>query len=96
MSEGWPVIGGLIGTGLPQPLLVPEQNGWGRVREGYEKARAWLEELIPMSSSYSTMWLSVIGHQIQADPEPTWTHVDELLHDLGSIPYSFKVALTLA
>ena len=45
MSEVWPVIGGLIGTGLPQPLLVPEQNeGWGRVREGYDKARAWLED----------------------------------------------------
>ena len=30
MSEQWPVIGGLIGTGLPHPLLVPEQNaGWG-------------------------------------------------------------------
>ena len=93
MSEGWPVIGGLIGTGLPQPLLVPEQNeGWGRVREGYEKARAWLEELNPdVLIVYSTMWPSVIGHQIQADPEPTWTHVDELFHDLGSIPYSFKV-----
>ena len=93
MSEVWPVIGGLIGTGLPQPLLVPEQNeGWRRVREGYDKARAWLEELNPdVLIVYSTMWPSVIGHQIQADPEPTWTHVDELFHDLGSIPYSFKV-----
>ena len=93
MSEQWPVIGGLIGTGLPHPLLVPEQNaGWGRVREGYEQARKWIEGLNPdVLIVYSTMWPSVIGHQIQADPEPTWTHVDELFHDLGSIPYQFRV-----
>ena len=93
MSEQWPVIGGLIGTGLPHPLLVPEQNaGWGRVRQGYDEARQWIETLNPdVLIVYSTMWPSVIGHQIQADPEPKWTHVDELFHDLGSIPYEFKI-----
>ena len=40
---------------------------------------------------YSTMWPSVIGHQIQAHPEPEWTHVDELFHELGSIPYKFRM-----
>ena len=93
MSEPWPVIGGMIATGLPHPLLVPDQNaGWGRVRAGYEKARQWLEDLNPdVLIVYSTMWPSVIGHQIQADPNPRWTHVDELFHDLGSIPYDFRI-----
>jgi 2-aminomuconate deaminase len=37
------------------------------------------------------MWPSIIGHQIQALEEPEWVHVDELFHDLGSIPYKFKI-----
>ena len=92
-EESLPVIGGLIGTGLPQPLLVPEQNraGDGFVL-GMKRRELGSKELNPdVLIVYSTMWPSVIGHQIQADPEPTWTHVDELFHDLGSIPYSFKV-----
>jgi 2-aminomuconate deaminase len=40
---------------------------------------------------YSTMWPSIIGHQIQADPAPEWVHVDELFHSLGSIPYKFRM-----
>jgi len=45
---------------------------------------------------YSTMWPSVIGHQVQARREPEWVHVDELFHDLGSIPYRFQVDADLA
>ena len=87
------VIGGLIVPGLPQPLLVPERNeGWGRIRAGFEAAR----DTIAASGAdllliYSTMWPSVIGHQMQADPAPEWVHVDELFHDLGSIPYRFRI-----
>lgn len=87
------VLKGLITTGLPHPLLVPEQNeGWGRVRDGFLAARAEIEDLKPdLILVYSTMWPSVLGHQIQADPEPEWVHVDELFHELGSIPYRFKI-----
>ncbi|MCB9678798.1 MAG: hypothetical protein H6737_27085 [Alphaproteobacteria bacterium] len=86
------VIGGIV-TGLPHPLLVPEQNPhWRRVRQGFE---AFREEILAAKPDvlviYSTMWPSVIGHQIQADPEPEWVHVDELFHDLGSIPYKFRI-----
>lgn len=87
------VVIGAIVPGLPQPLLVPGLNpGWQRVRDGFEATRAAIEasgaELLIV---YSTMWPSIIGHQIQADPEPTWVHVDELFHDLGSIPYTFRI-----
>lgn len=91
------VIGGIV-TGLPHPLLVPERNpGWTAVRRGFDALR----ERIATSGAdvlvvYSTMWPSVIGHQIQADPEPAWTHVDELFHDLGSIPYRFRIDAGLA
>ena len=92
MKNAGPVKGFLV-PGIPHPLLCPEANeGWQRLREGFEKARddirATDADLILV---YSTMWPSVIGHQIQADPNPVWTHVDELFHDLGSIEYSFRI-----
>ncbi|CAM2008995.1 DODA-type extradiol aromatic ring-opening family dioxygenase [Acanthopleuribacter pedis] len=88
-----PIVGGYLLPGLPHPLLAADQNaGWGRLRRAFEQVREDIRQsgadLILM---YSTMWPSVIGHQIQADPEPVWTHVDELFHDLGAIPYHFKM-----
>ncbi len=87
-----PVIGGVV-TGLPHPLLVPEQNpGWQRLRDGFDELRGAIHDAgADLIVLYSTMWPSIIGHQIQADPEPTWVHVDELFHDLGSIPYRFRI-----
>lgn len=87
-----PVLG-LVVPGLPQPLLAPAQSeGWARIRQGFEAAR----ERIAVAQAdllvvYSTMWPSIIGHQLQALPEPRWVHVDELFHDLGSIPYHFRI-----
>ncbi len=88
-----PVLSGYVLPGLPQPLLAPEKNpGWGRIRDAFAKVR---EEIASSGADlilvYSTMWPSVIGHQIQARPNPEWVHVDELFHDLGSIPYSLKI-----
>jgi 2-aminophenol/2-amino-5-chlorophenol 1,6-dioxygenase alpha subunit len=95
MSERAPsnVVAGFVVSGLPQILLCPEQNpGWMRVRQAYEAAR---EAIVASGAErivvYSTMWPSVIGHQIVSRPEPTWVHVDELFHDIGSIPYTFKI-----
>lgn len=87
------IVKGIIVPGIPHPLLCPEKNeGWTRLREGFEQARKELDECgAERILIYSTMWPSVIGHQIQADPEPEWVHVDELFHDLGSIPYKFNI-----
>ena len=77
----------------PHPLLVPEQNeGWQRLRDAFDEAR----DQIAASDAdviivYSTTWPSIIGHQIQADPNPTWTLVDQDFHDLGSMDYSFRI-----
>jgi reactive intermediate/imine deaminase len=97
-ASGNPVVLGILVPGLPHPLLCPEKNeGWARVRAGFEAARDALRAARPdVLLVYSTMWPSVIGHQIQADPEPEWVHVDELFHDLGSIPYKFRIDAGLA
>lgn len=91
-TEKAPVVGLLV-PGLPHPLLCPAANsGYQRLRDGFEAARQHLLAQSPdLLLVYSTMWPSVIGHQIQADPSPTWVHVDELFHDLGSIPYTFRI-----
>lgn len=85
-------------SGLPHILLAPEKNpGWQAVRDGYEAARAEIQASgADVIVVYSTMWPSVIGHQIQARPKPEWVHVDELFHDLGSIPYQFEIDAELA
>lgn len=98
MSGVSPFVKGLIVPGLPQPLLAPEQNeGWQRIRNAFDRAR---EEVHACGADviviYSTMWPSVIGHQVQAQPVPEWVHVDELFHSFGSIPYSFRVDTDLA
>ncbi|MHC4473696.1 MAG: Rid family hydrolase [Planctomycetota bacterium] len=96
MSGG--AVKGLVVPGLPHPLLCPERNeGWMRIRDAFLAAR---EEVLAAEPDvllvYSTMWPSVVGHQIQAQPEPEWVHVDELFHDLGSIPYRFRIDAELA
>ena len=88
-----PILGSYLVPVHPHPLLVPEQNeGWQRLRDAFDEAR----EQIAQSDAdlliiYSTTWPSIIGHQIQADPNPTWTLVDQDFHDLGSMDYSFRI-----
>ncbi|MDP6932062.1 MAG: hypothetical protein QGG40_04060, partial [Myxococcota bacterium] len=86
-------IHGVIVPGLPQPLLAPDQNpGWQRIRDAFDQVRDEIAALEPdLLLVYSVMWPSIIGHQIQANPEPEWVHVDELFHDLGSMPYRFRI-----
>ncbi len=96
-ADAAPVVGVMV-PGLPHPLLCPQANpGYQRLRDGFEAARQHLLAQRPdLLLVYSTMWPSVIGHQIQADPSPTWVHVDELFHDLGSIPYTFRIDAAFA
>ncbi len=86
------ILGGYILPGLPHPLLVPDANpSYRKLRSAFEQVRTEIEnsgaELILI---YSTMWSSVLGHQIQGRSELNWTHVDDDFHSLGSIPYQFK------
>ncbi len=87
------VVRGLVVTGLPHPVLCPDANeGYAAIRAAFEQAADLIRaDEADLMVVYSTMWPSVIGHQIQARPEPTWVHVDEVFHSLGSMPYTFRI-----
>ena len=92
------VLGGYVVPGLPHPLLAPERSpAWSALRAGFAEAR---KEIAASGADllllYSTQWISIIGHQMQADPEPAWMHVDPEWHELGTMPYRFKVDAELA
>lgn len=87
------ILKGYLVPGKPLPLLAPEKNpAWGELRRGFDKAR---EEIAASGADliliYSTQWINVIGHQIQADPAPEWVHVDQDFHAFGTMPYRFRM-----
>ena len=90
---GGEIIKSLVVPAHPHPVLCPEKNeGWQRIRDGFDEARKSIEESdADLIIIYSTLWPSVIGHQIQADPNPEWVMVDDDFHDIGSIPYSLNI-----
>jgi 2-aminophenol/2-amino-5-chlorophenol 1,6-dioxygenase alpha subunit len=92
-NHSQPVIKGFVLPGLVQPLLTPDANlGYRKVRAAFDKVRDEIERSnADLILIYSTMWPSILGHQIQAMPEPEWTLVDEEFHELGSIPYKLKI-----
>lgn len=92
-STANPIVKGFVLPGLIQPLLCPEANpGYQKVRQAFEKVREEIERSsADLILIYSTMWPSILGHQIQAMPEPEWTLVDEEFHELGSVPYKLKI-----
>lgn len=91
------VVLGLIVPGLPHPLLAPDASPhWRQIRDAYDAAAARVQRAIDEDGAdllvlYSTQWMSVIGHQVQGDPQPQWTHVDPEFHDLGSMSYRLRM-----
>ena len=77
----------------PHTVLAPEQNaGWQKLRDAYDNAAKIIADSdADLIIIYSTTWPSIIGHQIQADPNPEWVMVDHDFHELGSIHYSFNI-----
>ncbi len=93
MSREGTIVAGYIVPGMPHPLLVPERNaGWASLRASYERVAAEIARHdADLLILYSTQWISIIGHQVQADPEPVWHHVDPEWHELGDMPYRFRI-----
>jgi 2-aminophenol/2-amino-5-chlorophenol 1,6-dioxygenase alpha subunit len=93
-----PVVFGFYVPPHPQPLLSPEANeGYAALRAAFDTARQRIEESdADLILVYSTTWPSIVGHQIQAHPEPEWVHVDDDFHFLGSMPYKFRMDVDFA
>ena len=87
------VLAGFILPGLVQPLLTPKANpGYQKLRTAFETVKERIDQLNPdVILIYSTMWPSVLGHQVQCRELCEWVHVDEEFHELGSIPYKFRM-----
>jgi 2-aminophenol/2-amino-5-chlorophenol 1,6-dioxygenase subunit alpha len=92
------IVKGYMLPGLPHLVLCPDANpGWKKVRQAMDKVREQIEASdADVLMIYSTYWPSIIGHQIQARPNPEWVLVDDEFHGLGSIPYKMKVDTQLA
>ena len=92
MSEG-SVVGSFVVPVHPHTVLAPDESpGWRALRDAFDEAAQMIRDLkADLLIVYSTTWPSIIGHQIQADPNPEWVMVDHDFHDLGSIPYSFNI-----
>ena len=63
------IVRGYIVPGLPHPLLVPERSpAWQLLRGSFERVRREIESTpADVLLLYSTQWISIIGHQIQAE-----------------------------
>lgn len=86
-------VAAFVVPGLPHPYLIPDAHpGYRRLRDAYDAVRKEIDAIKPdLILLYSTQWLSVIGHQVQALPEPVWDHVDPEWHELGTIPYKLRM-----
>lgn len=91
--EGSLISKAYIVSGMPHILLAPEQSpAWGKLRQAYAALAEDIEQQEADLILYcSTQWLSILGYMFQADPRPEWVHVDQNWHELGSIPYQFRV-----
>lgn len=87
------MVGGFIVPGKPHILLAPNKNpGWQSLYNSFALVREAIRDLNPdLLLVYSSQWVSIIGHQIQADPTPEWKFVDEDFHELGTIHYKFRI-----
>ncbi|MHC4824015.1 MAG: DODA-type extradiol aromatic ring-opening family dioxygenase [Planctomycetota bacterium] len=92
MSEG-KVVGAFLVPNQPLPLLAPEASpGWKSLHDSYAKVRAEIEASdADLLLLFSTRWVSIIGHQMQADPEPDFWVVDEDFHRFGSLHYKLRI-----
>jgi 2-aminophenol/2-amino-5-chlorophenol 1,6-dioxygenase subunit alpha len=87
------VLRGYLMPNQSLPVLAPEANpGWASLAENAARVRAEIEASeADLLLLFSTRWVSIIGHQMQADPNPKWWVVDEDFHDFGSLHYSLRM-----
>jgi len=91
------VVKGYIMPGMPHVMLPRESAGRTELRNACRAAGAGVQEVRPdVLVIFSTQWVSVLGHLLQARANPEGLHVDENWYDLGNLPYDFRTDLELA
>jgi 2-aminophenol/2-amino-5-chlorophenol 1,6-dioxygenase alpha subunit len=96
MPEGQ-IVRGYIMPGMPHMMLPTESASRVELRNACRVAGANALEARPdVLVIFSTQWVSVLGHLVQARPNPTGLHVDENWYDLGNLPYDFRTDLEVA
>jgi 2-aminophenol/2-amino-5-chlorophenol 1,6-dioxygenase subunit alpha len=91
------IVKGFIIPGLPHVMLPRDSSSRRELREACRAAGANALEARPdVLVIFSTQWISVLGHLVQARANPAGLHVDENWYDLGDLPYSFNTDLELA
>jgi len=96
MPEGQ-IVKGYIMPGLPHVMLPTQSASRRELRDACRVAGANVQEARPdVLVIFSTQWVSVLGHLVQARANPTGLHVDENWYDIGNLPYDFRTDLELA
>src|SRR5579864_620324 len=96
MPEGQ-IVKGYIMPGMPHVMLPTQSASRRELRDACRVAGANVQEARPdVLVIFSTQWVSVLGHLVQARPNPKGMHVDENWYDLGDLPYDFRTDVELA
>ncbi|MGH7915427.1 MAG: hypothetical protein ACREPW_12390 [Candidatus Binataceae bacterium] len=96
MPEGQ-IVKGYIMPGMPHVMLPEDSPSRQELRNACRVAGADAQAARPdVLVIFSTQWVSVLGHLVQARPNPKGLHVDENWYDLGNLPYDFRTDLELA
>ena len=78
--------------GLPHILMRELNPAYAQLAAAMDRVGDRFEQQgIERVLYYSTQWLSVLGHSVQARCELQGHHVDENWHDLPDLPFHFRV-----
>lgn len=91
-------VGAAMIPGMPHLLATHPADSWARLaRETQRVGEELLEEEPDAIVALSTQWFTVLGHQLQMDPRPCGTRIDEnwYAYDYGELSYEFDIDVEL-
>ncbi len=86
--------GAALVPGMPQLLAREPAPSWRELAQATRAAGEALRAAKPdVLVILSTQWFTVLGHQLQMDPNPSGTRVDEnwYAYDYGTLSYDLRV-----
>jgi 2-aminophenol/2-amino-5-chlorophenol 1,6-dioxygenase subunit alpha len=95
MSQGT-IVSAYIVPGLPHLTSDKSAESWDKLRRAFHEAGQHVKSARPdVLVMYSTQWISVLGHLLQADPNPKGLHVDDNWYEYGDFPFDFRCDVQL-